>query len=428
MRIPVILAGLLLASRVVSAEGSAPHGGPSSSKAFLDLDQLVAEALDRNQEIQAALHQMRVLDARAVQAGSLEDPEFVYMREQMPGFRWNDALMQRFEFTQMIPFPSKLFSRRTVAEYEAEHAHHDHLERINDVIARLKDSYVELWFIQHAIALNDENERLLQQFSQVATTRFGVGTAPQQDVLKTLVELEKLQNQLITLRQQEGVTKSMMMALLNRDPDDTLGTAVLSDTLSFAADPDTLIALAMQFRPMLLHDSLGVEQGRAMLTLARRQYLPDFKIGVQYVTEPVGMFRGWSVIAGISIPFAPWTLAKASARVEEASATIERADAAYHASRDMIVATVREMYLRASSQRRQVASYRRSILPQAEQSLRASLTGYQNGTSDFLMLIDAYRTLVDLRMEALMTRMQFEQSVAELEKAVGLTGIAANRL
>jgi len=421
MRISLILSLLVFVSAVAFCRGSS--GGTSRGNAD-DLDLLIAEALDHNQEVRAALYQMRVLDARAVQAGALADPELTYMREQMPGFRWNEALMQKFELMQMIPFPSKLSARRQVADYTAEHAHHDHLERVNDVIARLKNAYVELWYIQHAITLNEESERLLLQFSQIARTKFSVGTAPQQDVLKALVELERLQNQLITLRQQEGVTKSMMMALLNREPGDTLGTAVLPESVSFSAHPDTLITLAMQYRPMLLHDSLGVEEGKAMLTLARREYFPDFTIGVQYVTEPTGMFRGWSVSAGISIPFAPWTLGKASARVEEADATVERAHAAYHASRDMIVATVREMYLRASSQCRQLTSYRRSILPQAEQSLQASLTAYQNGSVDILMLIDAYRTLVELRMESLMTRMQFEQSVAELEKAVGLTGVA----
>jgi len=424
MKIPLIFVPLLFVPALALGQRSSISAEKVSAGIALDLDMLISEAMDHNQEVQAALHQMRVLDARAVQAGALEDPELNYMREQMPGFRWNEAFMQKIELMQMIPFPSKLSARRTIADYQSEHAHHDHLERVNDVIARLKNTFFELWYVQHAIALNDESERLLRQFLQIAKTKFGVGIVPQQDVLKALVELEKLENQLLTLREQEGVTKSMMMALLNREPTDTLGTAFLSEAASFTANPDTLVGLAMQYRPMLLHDSLGVEEGKAMLTLARREYLPDFKIGLQYVTEPIGVFKGWSLIAGISIPFAPWTLRKAGARVEEADATIERATATYHASRDMIVAAVREMYLRASSQCRQLASYRRAILPQAEQSLQASLTAYQNGTSDFLMLIDAYRTLVELRMEALMTRMQFEQSVAELEKAVGLTGIA----
>jgi outer membrane protein TolC len=65
------------------------------------------------------------------------------------------------------------------------------------------------------------------------------------------------------------------------------------------------------------------------------------------------------------------------------------------------------------------------ILPQAQQSLKASITAYQNGRTDFLMLFDAYRTLVELSMESLMVRMQFEQAVAELERQVGVPDIVS---
>jgi hypothetical protein len=41
------------------------------------------------------------------------------------------------------------------------------------------------------------------------------------------------------------------------------------------------------------------------------------------------------------------------------------------------------------------------------------------------MLIDAYRTLVDLSMEALMVRMRFEQAVAGLEREVGVKDIVS---
>ncbi len=420
MRVFLLIVCLFLVAGSVWAAGNSPLVPPP----VVDLDSLVTEALGNNQEIRAAVRQMVVMDARAVQAGSVDDPVFTFMREEMPQFNWSEAQMQRLELMQMLPLPMKLSARREVADIVAEHAHHDHLEKTNEIIAKLKSAYAELWYSQRTVAILEESRRLLGQFAEIAKTKFSVGAVPQQDVLKAMVEIGKLDNQIQTLRQEQSVAKSMLMAILNRNPQDTLGTAILPDTVIFTPNPDSLVALALQYRPMLLHDSLGVEEGRAMQTLARREYLPDLKLGLQYVTEPVGTLRGWSVIAGVSIPFAPWTLGKASARVEEADANFERAVASYHASRDMIVATVQEMYTKASSHARQVRTYRQSILPLAEQSLKASLTAYQNGTSDFLMLIDAHRMLLDLRMESLMQRMEFEQSVAELERAVGITGIA----
>ncbi|HCV42434.1 MAG TPA: hypothetical protein DGH68_03050 [Bacteroidetes bacterium] len=141
----------------------------------------------------------------------------------------------------------------------------------------------------------------------------------------------------------------------------------------------------------------------------------------------MGDFRGWSIIAGVSLPFAPWTLGKANARVDEATATVSRSSATLNASRNMVLSNVRDFYFRSQSARSQLDSYRTVVLPQAQLSLKASLTAYQNGRTDFLMLIDAYRMLVELSTESLMVRMQFEQAKSELGRQVGVLDIVSNK-
>ena len=402
-------------------------GDPASSTAgtrTIELGKLVDEALARNPEIKAALHQMIALDAKVPQATGLPDPELTYMREQMPGFSFKNAMMERIELMQMIHFPSKVSKMAEIAEIQADHAHHEHLEKVNEVIAKLKGGYVELWFVQQSVALNAETVRLLRQLANAVRTRYSVGDAPQPEVLKAYVELSRMENQAFVLRQKELSTKAMLMGILDRRPEDTLDTATLPEEVLFTASLDTLESLALQVRPMLVHDSMMVEEAQAMLSLTKREYLPDLKLAVQYVRIPETDFRGWSLIAGISIPFAPWTLGKAGGRVEEATETVNRNLAAFRASRAMVLAGVRDLYYRAQGEKRQMEMYRGTILPQARQSFQASLIGYQTGKTDFLMLLDSHRTLVDLTLESLMARMQFEQSVAELERTVGVENVA----
>lgn len=391
----------------------------------VSLEQLVGETLLRNPEIQAALHQMTVVAERVPQVRGLSDPELTYMREQMPGFRWPEAMMQKLELMQMFRFPSKVAAQTDLAQIQAEHAHHDHLEKINEVIGKLKSAYVELWYAQNAQVLSRENLRLLRQIAEIARTRYSVGSGPLQDALKASVEVGKAENQIVVLEQRERAAIAMIRAIVDRPPADTLGRAVLPEEPVFEASIDTLQTLALQLRPMLQHDSIVVEESRTMLALAKREYLPDLKVGVQYVTFPTGDFRGWSVIAGITLPFAPWTLAKASGRVEEATATVNRSTSAYRSSRSMVLASVRDLYAKVRSAQQRLRRYRTSLLPEARESLRASFTAYQTGKADFLMLIDADRMTIDLSMEALMARMEFEQALAELERAIGDDHIAA---
>ena len=219
----------------------------------------------------------------------------------------------------------------------------------------------------------------------------------------------------------------MLMALLNRAPKDTLGYAVIPEEISFNAQLDSLEQRAIQSRPMLIHDSLNVEENRTMLTLAKQEYIPDLKLGVEYLTSPLDGFNGWSLRAIITLPFAPWTLGKSSARVDEASASIRRATTTYTASRNMVLSSVQDLFFKAQSFKQQLNTYRVEIIPQVEQSVRASIAGYQTGTTNFLMLIDAYRTRVATTREYFMSRMQFEQTVADLEKEVGMQDISTVR-
>jgi outer membrane protein TolC len=393
-------------------------------KGTQDLQSLVGEALLNNPDIRAELHQIDANAAKVPQEASLDDPVFTYFREEMPGFRLNEAMFSKYELMQMIRFPSKLSAQSKLADIEVDHARQTHLEKINEVLEKLKSGYYELWGVQQNIALQHENARLLKQFIRIANAKYAVGEAAQQEVLKAQVELAKTENALVDLRRQEHGVKAMLMAVLNRSVQDTLGPATIPEDVVFRPSLETLQRIALENRPMIVHDSLDINQSRMMLSLAKQEYLPDLRLGVMYMDSPISGMNGWSVAAGISLPFAPWTLNKASGRVEQASAMIRKSEARYTATRNMVTSEVAELYYRIEALKQQLTNYRSSIIPSARQSLDASLAAYQTGRTDFLMLLDSYRTLVDLQMEYYMQRMQFEQTVATLERAVGYQQVA----
>jgi outer membrane protein TolC len=398
--------------------GGTGAAGPSGVTA--DLDSLISEAMLRNPEILSAIHSMGMAAARVSQASSLDDPEFLYTREDMRGFNWSEPFSHKFEVMQMVRFPTKLGRQSDIASIQSEHAHHDHLEKVNEVLFRLKSTYAELWFAQQALHLNRESIDLVRRFSELARTKYGVGSAGQQDVLKSLVELARIENERWGFLTMEQGAKAMLMSILDRTPGDSITVAVLPDSMPSLLPLDSLQRMALRNRPMLLHDSLSITEKQLMLSLARQEYLPDIRMGVEYMNVPAAGFDAWTVKAGITLPFAPWTLGKASARVDEAEAGVSRSEAEYRASVNMVVAAVRDLFFKAQSLRHTYGTYQTSILPAARQSLESATIAYQTGETDFLMLIDAYRTLVDLEMERAMLRMKIAQTMADLDRAVGV--------
>ncbi len=385
---------------------------------------LVAEAMMNNPAIRTLEYQSEMTQSRIGEAGSLDPPELDFKQEGMPDFRYSEAMFSRIELSQMIPFPTKLGARRELAEIQAEHADHDRLEKSNEIISRLKSLYYQLWFIQQSVVLDRENERLMSQFSKITETRYDVGMSTMQNVLQARVELSRIGNDLIVLRQQELSTKAMMMAILNRSPGDTLGFAIIPDDVVFNPNPDSLISLAMRTRPMIVHDSLMIQESEMMRGLAKKEYYPDFRVALERMTSPSTGFQGWSVSLGISLPFAPWSLGKAGSGVEEADARIRAARSSYQSTEAMIAGDIRDLYFKAQAAKARLENYRSKIIPATVEALNASLTSYQTGTASFTEVLEAYRSKTDLMKEYFSTRMDLEQTIAMLEQEVGAENIS----
>ncbi|MGH7453566.1 MAG: TolC family protein, partial [bacterium] len=373
-------------------------------------------------EIRAFEANRSAAHARIPQMSSLDNPQFNFEFEQAPfsePFNTSKYDYVSFVLMQMFPFPGKLAKSKTLAEIDAEHAHHDYEEKTLEIIEKVKAAYFELYFIQRANEVNRENTGLMQQFVNIAKIRYAVGKGMNQDVLKANVELAKLANEQITLAQHEETAKAMLNSLLNRPPQAPLGQTVLPERKALNLNLEALQRLALATRPMVRHDSLGLVQSRVANSLARRQYWPDFNVALEYVTSPLDGFRGWTTMAGISLPFAPWTVKRQSGRVEETVADISMKEAVLNNTKNMILFTVKDALVKVQTQQRLIDLYRSTVLPQAEQSLQATIAAYQTQQTDFLSLLDSYRMLQMFKLEYYEATAKYEMNLAELERAVG---------
>jgi outer membrane protein TolC len=397
-------------------------GVAQTDHVVVTVDELIQEALKNNPELRAFDANRSAAHARIPQMSSLDNPQFNFEIMEAPRsnvFNTSQWKYVNFELMQMFPFPGKLAKSKTLAEIDAEHAHHDYQEKELEIIEKVKAGYFELYFIQRALEVNLENIGLMNQFVNIAKIRYAVGQGMNQDVLKANVELAKLANEQITLRQQEETAKAMLNSLLNRPPQAPLGLTVLPARIVKPFDLEELQSLAIATRPMVRHDSLGVVQSRVANSLAQRQYWPDFNVSLEYVTSPLDGFRGWTTMAGISLPFAPWSVKRQRGMVEETVADIGMKEAMLNNTKNMILFAVKDALVKVQTQQRLIDLYRSTVLPQAEQSLQATIAAYQTQQTDFLSLLDSYRMLQMFKLEYYEATAMYEMGLAELERAVG---------
>jgi cobalt-zinc-cadmium efflux system outer membrane protein len=387
------------------------------------LQALINEAIQKNPEIAAEQSRVEMMQEKIPQAGALADPEFTFKQMEFPGWRFNEAMYQNFELMQMIMFPTKLSTQKDIASVATNSARWGHTAKIIEIIAGVRSAYAMLWDARTRLGINIENQQLLDQILSAAQTQYSVGQASQQDILKTSVELAKARSDEAVIRQEIVSAESMLHAFLNRPNNVPIGLVTLDSLIPIQHSLTTLLRYSSDHHPMLSQDSLDIVGSDLMVSMARQEYIPDFRISVERVTYPMIGTKSWSIMAGITIPFAPWSLSKASARVQEAQADRSMRQSMLQANRNMVEANIRESFARVRAYETQVQSFEQTILPQSTQSLQSSLTEYQSGRTSYLMLLDAFRMNQDMRMEATMARMKYEKEFANLQQQVGVVDI-----
>lgn len=388
------------------------------------IDSLVVEAFRNNPDLRAEAQRVLAAARRKDQAGTLEPPMFIYRLEEFPGTDFGQAQFQNFGLMQTIPFPTKLALESDIASHEQDRAAFERRMRVLEVIAEVRSSAAMLWGTRTMLTINRDNQELLRRILASAQTRYAVGKTSQQDVLKADIELTRLESQEIEFEQELSSSESMLRSLLNRPPSAPIGPVLELPPSPLQLTLEEYRSFARQNSPALASDSVRVAQADRTLSLRNHQYYPDFLLDVERVTMPAGGPSSWTVMATVSIPFAPWTLSRTSAGIQEAKADKAESQSRYVAAGTALDARVTKAYARSRALHYQMSSYRDRILPQTQQSIQSLLTAYQTGTTDFLMLLDGYRTYQEVRMELARITTHYYQAFAELEREAGLTGFA----
>jgi outer membrane protein TolC len=385
----------------------------------LGLEAVVAEALERNPEIQAARHRWQAAKERAPQARALDDPEFKVELFNYPNRLYPDASANTiFGLSQRFPYPGKLGLKEGLAIKEAEMAASLLLAKEREVASQVKAAYYELFLAHKAIEIHHRQIALLKEFFDIANARFRAGKGAQVDVLKATVELSKLFNQLPVLEQQRETARAKLNVLLSRAPQSPLGEAVEPAGPRERRRLEDLQQMAIQNRPELRALDLELVRSQTATALAQKQYYPDFNVMVERF-QNFGARDGFGAGLTMSLPFAFWTKPKYDAGVREAAANADSARAVFQALQNQVLFEVKDLLAKIEAAEKMITLYKTTVLPQAQQTLESTRIGYQTGKAEFLTLLDAERAIKDFTLDYYRALTAFEQRMAELERAVG---------
>jgi len=400
----------------------------SAGNRVVKLSDLLEEARSRNPVLAAARQRVAAYEARVPQAGALDDPrvgfEALNLPVDDPAFDRTPMSGFQVRLSQRFPFPGKLGFRKEAARRQAESARQDYVELENEILSKVEAAFYDLQFVLKDIEITTRNKELLESFSRIAEAKYALGEGIQQDVLKAQVELSRVLDRLLQLRQEKRTAEARLNTLLDRDPGRPVGALEPIDTTRAAIDAAALQRLALEKRPLLRSLRERVSSLEALYGLARKDYYPDFDLAFGYrfrdnalAGDPVkgADFLTLSVSFNLPVYFG----SKQSEKVTQVAAEVGAAQSRLQAAANEVVFTIEDLAATLGRLGRQIDLYDTGILPQAEQSLESAASGYQVDKVDFLTLLDNQVTLYNLQIEHFRLLTEYQKNLAKLHWAVG---------
>lgn len=389
----------------------------------LTLESALQYGAENNPKLQAAFNQWKGAEQNiAVQKG-LPDPMLTY------GYYFDSVETrvgpqnQAFGLAQKFPAFGKLGLQKTIAADQAGAAAERYRREKLNLGSTIALAYAELYFLKRSIDITQERIVLVRDLEQVARARYKAG-APLAATLQAQVELGRLEDRLNSLNDLRQPQTARLNAALNRPRGTNLPWPASLPYRAAGADADALRKNLHSTSPELAELASDVAMGAHRVQLARRERLPDFTLGVQYIDTgnaamPVADSGKDPLIGTIGINLPLW-IGKNRARVAAAEYQRTAAQRMLENRAQTLDADIRQTLFNLRDADRKIILYKQNLIPKAEQSLEVSRKAYEAGQLEFINLIDAERMLLEFDLASERALADHLVARAELSRLTGV--------
>lgn len=406
---------VLLLSFAVSLAGGQSLAGTQPSSVPLTLPAVLEVARRSAPSVRAAaMH--RSAERALVNSEATPDAPTFELERQLASVGTNplNGPEKYWSVTQRMPFPTTLLFRGRVAAREADAASAQLRGAEVEALARAREAYADLYEAERSLAFLDEIVELLRRFSGAAESKYAAGKAPQADALKASLELTRMLNEKTLAEAAVEGARGGLNAAMGQDEDVLLPTLAPPRSPAPTAGLSELRAVALAENPRLAAASLGSDKARAELRMKRSEWLPE--LSVRYRRRTANGTASHDAALGFSVPLWFWKQAGAASH---ASYEARYASALRDGERLKVLADLRAAHALVRTEARLREVHHTTVVPQAEAALRVAEAAYRSDRVGFLDLLDAGRSLVAARLEAVRHEADFERALAALTRAVG---------
>lgn len=429
MHISPVLAGVLLihavailcaAQPALAEDAAAPlrkPAGDAEPLAVITLADALAAALSQSPELAAYGWGLRAKDAEVLQASKRPNPELTLSNENLVGsgyFGDRQQYQNTLQLSQLIELGGKRERRTDAAERIRDRAAVEYEAKLAEVLGGTTVDFIAVVSDQEGVAIAQEATGHTESLLRSVRDRIKAGVGSRLEEARAIVAARRAkiaehhaEHELLTSRRNLSARWGSKLPRFSEARGELFSAGGLP---SFESLAGRLIS-APERRVAGAEERLRA----AAAALARAKRVPDVGVGVGWRQG-----RDWgdqTAVAEITVPLQVFN--RFEGEIAAADALTSGALAETTAVEVRLERVLFALYQELVHARDEMAAMREEIRPRSEEALALARKGYGEGLFTQLELIDAQRTLTEVRREQLRAATTFHQLVAEIERLLG---------
>jgi len=369
-----------------------------------------------NPELKVFSLETRAAGARELQAGLWPNPEIEIEAENVGGtgeLSGFDSAETTIQLSQLIELGNKSQKRKKVASFEKELAGLDFQNKKLEIFSEATKAFISVLKAQEKLQLSNELLKLSEESFETVEMKVDAGKDPPVEKNRASVALANIK---ISHQQAQRNLKYARKQLASFWGQDKPLFKQATGNLDKVEELSELNNLTNQLKtnPEYIRAEAEIKKSQAVLDLEKAKVVGDVSIGAGL--KRFNETDDNAFVFGISIPL-PISDRNQGAK-QEAVYNLAKSREEKKAAWLRLQNELNQTYHEFANSYSQALSLKEEVLPAAIEMFNAATRAYQEGKVDYLNVLDAQRTLFDVKNEYIESLAAYHIAKTDIERFI----------
>ena len=383
----------------------------------ISLHDVLSLALLKNPELDVFSLEVRAAEARELQAGLLSNPDLEIEVEDFggegdrSGFKGAESTLA---IGQLIELGGKRGKRKKVASLEKKLQGWNYESKRLDVFTRTSKAFIDVLALQKRLALAKETLELVRKMHHLVSEKVEAGKVSPLEKIKADVLLSTTQIMEDNEAKQLDTSRKVLASYWGESSAEFLNVEGALESIFKIPSLEALTALISQ-NPDIERFQTELQLRESEVSLAKSQRVPDLTLrgGVKRFEET----SDYGFVVGLSVPLGIFD--RNQGGIQEAKHNMASNRSLNNSEKIRVEMALNTAYQELSSAHNQATVLKNTVLPAATSALEASSEGYKQGKLEYLDVLDAQRTLYEVKSQYIQSLSTYHKATIEVERLIG---------